>query len=188
MTNSVRDRLINSAVGLVQRHGVAGTSVAHLLEHSGVARRSIYLHFPQGKTELITSAVTNAGNRIADLVEELVTTHSPPAALGAFVDFWKHLLTSSDFTAGCPIAAAAYGGTEAPAAREQADRIFEHWQELLVPQLVRHGADESQAAALATTTVAAVEGAVMLCLAARNTTPLDRVHSQLHALLPAQRD
>jgi len=126
MTDSVRDRLINSAVELLQRHGVAGTSVAGLLEHSGVARRSIYLHFPAGKCELITASVTDVGYRIGHLIEELITEQSPAEALRAFIGFWQQLLIDSEFMAGCPIAAAAYGGAEAPAARDQADRVFEH--------------------------------------------------------------
>src|SRR5699024_2341927 len=94
-------------------------------------------------------------------------------------------LTGSDFAAGCPIAAAAYGGQEAPTAREQADEVFRRWQDLLTPRLIEYGVDESDAQSLATTTIAAVEGAVMLCLAARETAPLDRVHSQLDTLLQA---
>jgi len=186
MAEPARDRLINSATELVQRHGVAGTSVADLLERSGAARRSIYLHFPGGMSELITTSVADAGNSMSTLIEEMVTTHSPPEALTAFVEFWRELLTSSDFAAGCPIAAAAYGGMEIPPAREQAQRVFEHWQELLVPRLVTDGADESDATAMATTTIAAIEGAVMLCLADRSTTPLDRVHTQLTTMLHAQ--
>ncbi|MEE2058481.1 TetR/AcrR family transcriptional regulator [Rhodococcus artemisiae] len=186
MTESVRERLIGSAVELVQRHGVAGTSVADLLERSGVARRSVYLHFPGGKNELITASVEEAGNTIGAMIERLVTTQSPPESLSAFIEFWKHLLTGSDFEAGCPIAAAAYGGQEAPEAREQAHRVFAHWQDLLVPRLTAYGIDEADASAVATTTIAAIEGAVMLCLADRDTAPLDRVHSQLQRLLPPQ--
>lgn len=185
MTESVRERLIGSAVELVQRHGVAGTSVADLLERSGVARRSIYLHFPGGKSELIAACVAEAGTTIGSVIEELVTTQTPTESLSAFIAFWKQLLTGSDFAAGCPIAAAAYGGQEAPTAREQADEVFRRWQDLLTPRLIEYGVDESDAQSLATTTIAAIEGAVMLCLAARETAPLDRVHTQLDTLLQA---
>ncbi|MGY0497426.1 TetR/AcrR family transcriptional regulator [Nocardia sp. FBN12] len=183
MAESVRERLIGSAVELLQRRGVAGTSIADLLERSGVARRSIYIHFPDGKNELITVSVAQAGDRISTFIEELVATQTPPEALSAFVGFWKHLLASSDFEAGCPIAAAAYGGLEAPTARQRAEQVFGRWQELLIFSLVAHGVDETEAAGIATTTIAAIEGAVVLCIAARSTAPLDRVHSQLNRLL-----
>lgn len=186
MTESVRERLISSTVELVQRHGVAGTSIADLLERSGVARRSIYLHFPGGKNELIAASVTEAGSTIGSLIEELVTTQAPADSLSAFIGFWKQLLTGSDFAAGCPIAAAAYGGQEAPEAREQADEVFRCWQDLLTPRLIEYDVDESEASSLATMTIAAIEGAVVLCLAARETAPLDRVHAQLDTLLRTQ--
>ncbi|NKY48992.1 TetR/AcrR family transcriptional regulator [Nocardia vermiculata] len=183
MTESVRERLIDSAIELIQRQGVAGTSVADLLSRSGVARRSIYLHFPGGMGELITTSVDDAGARISAMIEALAPDGTPSEALGSFIAFWEMLLQTSDFTAGCPIAAAAYGGQELPAARDSAGRIFEHWQQLLTPVLVSHGAERSDAEAVATTIIAAIEGAVMLCLAARSTTPLERVHSQLEVLL-----
>ena len=186
MTEPVRERLISSAVELMRRHGVAGTSIADLLAHSGVSRRSIYLHFPDGKNELITTSVSQAGDTMASMIEDLVADMRPDDALSAFIAFWKHVLEGSDFAAGCPIAAAAYGGQDSPQAREQADVVFTRWRRLLAPRLVAHGAEEAAAESLATTTVAAVEGAVMLCLAARDTAPLDQVHSQLNALLRAQ--
>jgi AcrR family transcriptional regulator len=55
---SVRDRLIISAVELLQTHGVAGTAVSDLLERSDTARQSIDTDFPGGKNALITAAVT----------------------------------------------------------------------------------------------------------------------------------
>lgn len=185
MTESVRERLISSAVELVQRHGVAGTSVADLLERSGVSRRSIYLHFPEGKNALITASVSEAGDSMAAMIEQLVADLPPAEALSAFSAFWKELLANSDFAAGCPIAAAAYGGQDAPEAREQADAVFTRWRRILARRLVAHEIEEAAAAALATTTIAAIEGAVMLCLAARDTAPLDHVHSQLTTLLRA---
>ncbi|WP_182346271.1 TetR/AcrR family transcriptional regulator [Tomitella gaofuii] len=186
MTESVRERLIRSAVELVQRHGVAGTSISELLTHSDVSRRSVYLHFPGGKNELIAASVSESGDAMASMIEELVASMPPEDALNAFVVFWKELLTGSDFTAGCPIAAAAYAGQDAPEARARADAVFAHWRRLLAPRLAVQGMDAAAAAAMATTVVAAIEGAVMLCLAARDTAPLDHVHTQLAALLKAQ--
>ncbi len=186
MTESARPRLIRSAIELLRSRGVAGTSVADLLEHSGVSRRSIYLHFPDGKNELITTSVAEAGDAMGTLIGGLIADADPSAALAAFVEVWKRLLADSDFAAGCPIAAAAYGGQESAAARDQADRVFARWQRLLADRLEEHGADAAAAVALSATLIAAIEGAVMLCLAARDTAPLDRVHEQLEILVRAQ--
>ena len=61
---SARDALIASATGLVCRHGVAGTGLNALLQDSGVARRTVYLNFPGGKSELITEATRVAGRAL----------------------------------------------------------------------------------------------------------------------------
>ena len=48
-----------------------------------------------------------------------------------------------------------------------------------------HGADPDQAPELATLVVAAVEGAIAMCRARRDTAPLDRVAHRLEALIDA---
>ena len=57
---SARDRLIAATVGQVRRHGVAGTSVSGILDDSGLARRTLYLNFPNGKPELVAAATEHA--------------------------------------------------------------------------------------------------------------------------------
>ncbi|VFA91140.1 Uncharacterized HTH-type transcriptional regulator yxaF [Nocardia farcinica] len=186
MTQSARQRLIDSTIELVRTHGVAGTAVADLLTHSGTARQSIYQHFPGGKTELVAEAVRSAGSWIGRMIDEIATTHSVRELLGAFVAYWKWTLERSDYRAGCPIAAAALSGDEAPEAKENARESFANWQARLVTLAVAQGMPEPAADALATTVVAAVEGAVMLCLATRSTDPLTRVHGQLDELIRFQ--
>lgn len=173
---TARERLIESAIELVRRHGVAGTGLAELLEHSGTARRSVYLNFPGGKSELITEATRTAG-RLLDPAPEGDVRES----LVAFVETWKETLRSTDYTAGCPVVAAALGRSEAPAAADAAGEVFTVWQTAIAEQLRAVGIGEPES--LATTIVAAVEGAVVLCLATRSTDPLDRTARMLDELL-----
>lgn len=108
----------------------------------------------------------------------------PPAELArVFIDYWKHLLISSDYRSGCPIAAAAIGGHEAPEARAVAGEMFERWERRLSRNAIEHGMPESAATGFATMAIAAVEGAVLMSIAAGNTVPLDRVSAQLLDLL-----
>ncbi|MFD4785369.1 TetR/AcrR family transcriptional regulator [Rhodococcus qingshengii] len=118
-----RDRLISTTIDLIRRCGVSGVTVTELLSQSDTARQSIYTHFPRGKNELIEVASRAAGMWITSTVEVLCS--APLAeALGAFVDYWKSLIESSDFTAGCPIAAASFGGHEVPGAVNAASLAF----------------------------------------------------------------
>lgn len=177
---TARERLIESAIELLRRNGVAGTGLAELLEHSGTARRSVYVNFPGGKSELITEATRVAGSRIdSTFVGE---------SLAGFVETWKETLCSSDFTAGCPIVAAALGRTESPSAADAAGEVFTAWQTMLAERLRADGVDEDDAESLATTLVAAIEGAVILCLAAQSTDPMDRTLRMLDRLIAAARE
>lgn len=184
MAQSVRSRLVNAAVELLQRRGAAGTSVSELIERSCTARRSIYQHFPGGKSQLLAAAVDDAGGKLSKFIEQMVTTQPPAEALSAFIGFWKQLLKSTEFTAGCPIAAAAYGGHDAPDARDRAATVFTRWRDIIQAQLVASGADEEDARSIATVVIAAIEGAVVMSLAQRSTIALDEVHTQLMILMP----
>jgi AcrR family transcriptional regulator len=51
-TASARERILNSAYQLFSRHGLQAVGINAVVEHSGVAKRTLYRHFPS-KDELI---------------------------------------------------------------------------------------------------------------------------------------
>lgn len=180
----VRDRLTTATAALMQRHGVAGTGIAQILDTSGVTRRSIYLNFPGGKAELVTAATQFAGGEMTRTIRDLVETPNP---VSAFARMWSAVLAGTDFTGGCPIVAAACGADEAPEAAAAAAEVFATWSGLLAGRFVRDGIAEDVAQSLSTTIVAAMEGAVILARAARSTTPLEQVAHHLEGLIATHR-
>lgn len=185
---TARERLIDSAIELLRRNGVAGTGLAELLEHSGTARRSVYLNFPGGKSELMAEATRTAGRLLDSTLADMAADVDGRGSLAAFVESWKETLRSSDYTAGCPIVAAALGRTESPSAADAAGEVFAAWQTALAGHFRAEGAGSDEAESLATTVVAAVEGAVILCLAAQSTDPLDRTLKMLDRLIAQYRE
>ncbi|MFD6397420.1 TetR/AcrR family transcriptional regulator [Nocardia sp. NPDC060249] len=183
MTPSPRERLIAGTIALIRERGVAGTGITDLLARSDTARRSVYQNFPGGKAELVEESTRAAGAMMSSIIAEYTAGEDPVASLAAFIQIWKDTLTSSDFTAGCPIVAAALGGTEAPSAPAAAAEVFADWTNLLAAQLTRSGLDESAARSLAMTAVCAVEGAAIVSISSRSVRPLDEVGSQLAALV-----
>ncbi|KAA0112517.1 TetR/AcrR family transcriptional regulator [Mycolicibacterium sp. P9-22] len=180
----VRDRLATATAALMQRHGVAGTGIAQILDTSGVTRRSIYLNFPGGKAELVTAATRLAGDEMSQTIRGLVESPDP---VNAFARMWGAVLSGTDFTGGCPIVAAACGADEAPEAAAAAAEVFATWSGLLAERLVRDGIAEDVAQSLSTTIVAAMEGAVILARAARSSTPLEQVAHHLEELIATHR-
>jgi len=181
-----RDRLISSAVDLIRRNGVAGTGLSLLLELSGTARRSLYLNFPGGKAELIADATATAGRATAAKIDQLARDGDPVTVIRRFVADWTAALQRSEFTAGCPIVAAALGRSEADAAADTAGAVFTDWEHRLTGHLEAAGLSSHDAAQLATTTIASVEGAVVMCQATRSGEPLRRVEQALIALYRRQ--
>ena len=76
-----------------------------------------------------------------------------------FVEFWEQLLAESDFTAGCPVVAAAIGSAdEEPQLTSVAGSIFGHWRDALTRAFVSDGFDEPDAASLAIMCIAVAGG------------------------------
>ncbi|MEU0493913.1 TetR/AcrR family transcriptional regulator [Mycobacterium sp. NPDC006124] len=180
----VRDRLTSATATLMQRHGVAGTGIAQILETSGVTRRSIYLNFPGGKAELVSAATRSAGDEMTATIREYL---DQPNLVAAFTQMWSDVLVSTNFNGGCPIVAAACSRDEAPEAAAAAADVFADWGRLLTERFTGDGVEPTVAQSLSTTVVAAVEGAVILSRAARSTTPLDQVAHHLEELIAANR-
>ena len=55
-THDVRERLLDSAIALIERGGPAAATPAAVADHAGAAKMSIYRHF-EGKDELVTAAL-----------------------------------------------------------------------------------------------------------------------------------
>ncbi|WP_405491089.1 TetR/AcrR family transcriptional regulator [Nocardia sp. NBC_00511] len=178
-----RDRLIDSAIALMRCNGIAGTGIAQLLDHSGISRRSIYLNFPGGKSELVAEATRTAGQASSALMRTITGGTDLASAIAAFPGMWREVLVSSDFTAGCPIVAAALGRSESPEAADVAGETFVEWEGILAERLEAEQVAPETARSLATTIVAAVEGAVVMSLATRTTAPLERAGKQLAELV-----
>ncbi len=64
MVTGTRVRMINAAVELLQRRGVAGMSFSDVLAASGAARGAIYHHFPRGKEQLAAEAAARHGRDV----------------------------------------------------------------------------------------------------------------------------
>lgn len=182
---SARQRLIETTIALVRRRGVGSASVSRILEDSGLARRTLYLNFPDGKPELVAAATESAGAEFMSMLEGLMAEGDPVASVEAFVRAWETVLAESDYSAGCPLVAATLGRSDAPAAAEAAADAFTRWVRLIAQPIEAAGLDDGDAQGLATTVVATIEGAVIMSMAARSPIPLQRAGRDLAVLIRA---
>ncbi|MBC6448655.1 TetR/AcrR family transcriptional regulator [Actinokineospora xionganensis] len=185
MANSPRQRLVLSAITLMCERGVHATGLTDLLTHSKTARASIYQHFPDGKSELMTEATYAAGRTISAMLEDLLATRSPASAIAGMIDYWKQVLTGSRYTMGCPILAAAQAATE-PEVQVASSAVFATWVDKIAAAIADQNRDPTRARAVASLAVSSIEGAIAQSRSAKSTQPLDDVHTVLTRLIAAE--
>jgi TetR/AcrR family transcriptional repressor of lmrAB and yxaGH operons len=181
--SDAKARMIKSQALLQRERGIAGTALPDVLEHSGAPRGSIYHHFPGGKAELTQAATQFASDWITRKLEQALTDGDVLAAHETFVDAWLAILRESQFGAGCAVAAGALAGPTDAGARQAAKTGFEKWETLLRDAYESHGIAPVRAENLAVTSIASIEGALILSRAEGSTRPLEHVAAHLQHLL-----
>jgi AcrR family transcriptional regulator len=184
--------MIAGAADLMSRRGVHATSLRTVVQHTSTPRGSLGHHFPGGKQELLEDAVRYATESVAIPLEALMTDRGAVDGLRAFIGWWRKVLETSAFEAGCPVLAVAVEpiagdeGSDEPAGerlRQLAHAAFERWEAILATALRRDGVPAARARRLGALTVASIEGTVAMCRAARSSQPLDDVQRELEAIL-----
>lgn len=146
----------------------------------------MYHHFPGGRNQILIEALRYAGDSITANIDKAVD-RGAKALLREFVKFWERLLTECDFTAGCPVVAAAIGSADEELTLSiEAGRILGHWCTALSRAFVADGFDDGVATSLAVTSISALEGAIVLCRSTRSVVPLRQVGDELEFLVNAK--
>ncbi|ALG15361.1 TetR family transcriptional regulator [Kibdelosporangium phytohabitans] len=174
--------MIHSAVRLLRERGYSGMGFREVVKHSGAPRGSIYHHFPGGKAQLGVEAIGEFGTFVRDVIVAVAAAHpgDPVGALRAFIGAWRQIVEAENYHAGCPVVAVGIEEHEdAPQLMEAVVAAFDQWRTALAELLTSAGVPESRATTMATTAIAATEGAVIMCRARRDMRPLDEVAAEL---------
>jgi TetR/AcrR family transcriptional regulator, lmrAB and yxaGH operons repressor len=172
MTSGVRDRMVAGAVRLLAQRGLQATSFSSVLAATDAPRGSIYHHFPGGKDELVAAAIAASERHAIGLLDQQEGAPAVDVAQ-SFLAAWRALLMYSDFDAGCALVAVTVAADSGPL-RERTAEAFRAWQDTLSRALAAGGLGADDASS-----VAASEGAVVICRARRDIRQFDLVASQL---------
>jgi TetR/AcrR family transcriptional regulator, lmrAB and yxaGH operons repressor len=177
MARGVRERMVASAGALLARRGLQSTSFSEVLEHSGAPRGSVYHHFPDGKDQMIGSALDAAGSRAIELLDQKAGAPAEEIARW-FLHIWREVLIRGKFEAGCAVLAVAVAA-DSPELLDHTARVFRTWRRRLAELLEQGGLRARDAQRFAAVLVASSEGAVVLARAEQSTEPFDLVAEQL---------
>jgi AcrR family transcriptional regulator len=184
-----RERMVRSAAQLIRRKGVSGTGMREIVVEADAPRGSLQHYFPGGKEELVSDALLWMGDVAARRIKRSLSelkSRTPSALLASIVDAWRRDLTNEQFSAGCPlVAAAADTAATSKQLRQVLRRAFDGWLEPLSESLVDLGVPLERSDNLAIVIIAALEGAIILARIRRDLTPFDALVLELGPLLDA---
>jgi AcrR family transcriptional regulator len=177
--------MVQSAATLMRERGIHGVGLREVVAHSGGPRGSLGRYFPGGKTQLMTEAIDAV---LAGLNDELDRTlpeaQTFPEAIGLIVAPWRSVLVDHEFALGCPLAATVVDAAENDKLRLHVSDLLARWQGAVADIYVKFGASPAVADEHATVFLSALEGALILARAHRNTVPLDAVERYFAAAAP----
>lgn len=109
--SDTRIKMLISAAEVMRERGAAGVTIDEVLARSGAPRGSVYYHFPDGRNQILAEALHYAGEAITADIDK-AAARGAKVLMRQFVEFWERVLADSDFSAGCPVVAAAIGSAE----------------------------------------------------------------------------
>lgn len=179
-----RERLVASALRLLQRQGYSGTGVSEIARAGEAPMGSFYHYFPGGKEQLAAAAMETGAQAFDALIAQALHSSADVAdCLAAIALDTARVLQSSDWERGCPVATTAletvFGSAQLQAVAREA---FERWTGLVRDRLIEAGHGTADATELATTVLAMIEGAELLARVQRSTEPLQIVAKSMHRL------
>lgn len=183
--NQTRDRMIEAAARLFQRHGYHGVGLMDIVREGAAPRGSIYHHFPGGKEELAVEAVQSGRRRITELFEQAAERSSIAAEL--VLEIGRGLadgLEESGFVEGCPLATVTLETAPASEAlRAASEAAYADWLQVLSALFAERGVPFERSWTLALLALAAWGGALVMSRARCDTEPLRLISDELAELL-----
>ncbi|MGD0473169.1 MAG: TetR/AcrR family transcriptional regulator [Candidatus Velthaea sp.] len=188
-----RRRIVREAAGLFNTRGFAGTSVADVSAATGLEKGGVYNHFGS-KDDLALAAFDYAAAVLRERLETAFRAHADGAdRLRAMFDVYRVLSEQPFLKGGCPILNTAVEADDThPALLRRARAAMNGWLRLVVEaleagRLAGQFRADLDAAAVANTIVAALEGGILLAKLYREPQRMRTVIDQISSYVDAQR-
>ena len=175
MATTTKDRILDTTAELFRRYGYTGTGLKQVVAEANAAFGSLYHFFPGGKEQLAEEVIRWSGGLYLQLIDAIFDP--APDVATAVSDFFTGaaaVLRETGYADACPIATVALevASSNEPLREATAD-VFESWIAAATERFAAAGIDAGRARELATSTLAALEGAFILSRAARSTEPME---------------
>jgi TetR/AcrR family transcriptional regulator, lmrAB and yxaGH operons repressor len=159
-----KELFITATSTLLRRQGYHGTSLKDIATQAGAPIGSLYFLFPDGKDQLVLAALHASGDGVAAILDGVLSVEaSPDMVVRRYLTLIEAVLVGSDYIDGCPISTVALEVAPHHAELSAAIAgIFDTWLAVLERHLRRVGLTKTKARTLATLSLTAVEGALIV--------------------------
>lgn len=179
--------MLVSAAELLRRQGYSATGWREVVADSGTPWGSQWHHFPGGKEQLAAEALSRSRVEYLHGLQAAFGSMHPADAVVAWAKAAGASLESSDWAHGCPLATVTLETAHwSDALAETCDDAFTEWTTAMGDVFVEYGLPRRDATRLASTVLAAMEGALLLARARRNVEPLRTVAREIAGLVRAK--
>jgi TetR/AcrR family transcriptional repressor of nem operon len=183
---ATRERIVQAAAELISEKGVAGMSLDDVRSRTGASRSQLY-HYFEDRDDLVRAVVDATTDLVLGRQDELLDHLDTWAGIDRWFDFMVQHQIQEQARGGCPIGSLAGQLAESdPDARAAIAAGFGRWEAHIRDGLTRmkaHGKlrKDADPAALATATMASIQGGLLL-------TQVRRDPQQLRIALNAARN
>lgn len=186
--SETRDRLLQTGERLFQLQGYVATGLKQLAAEAQAPWSSMYHFFPGGKEQMGAEIIRYAGGRYAAMIDAAFAgIPDPVEAVAAMFQAECAILEGSDFRNGCPVASVTLDvASTVEALRQPCAEAFGAWIAAFARGFRAAGIEPQLAEDLASFVLAALEGAIVLSRAAKDTAPLRRSVESVRRALTAQ--
>jgi len=182
-----RQRIVDASAALMRRQGYEATGMKEIVTTANAPFGSVYHFFPGGKEQLGAETIRWSGAEYGKLLA---------VALGASTDLTSGVrtffagaaerLVTTGYADACPIATIALEvSSQSEVLRRACAEVFEMWIEDATRRFGDYGIPADTARRLVVAMLALLEGAFVLCRAARSTEALQIASDTAVTLLSA---
>ena len=182
-----RERILDTTAELFRRHGYTGTGLKQIVARANAPFGSIYHFFPGGKEQLGAETIRWSGGEYGKLLAAALETSTDlTAGVRAFFTGAAEHLATTGYADACPIATIALEvSSHSEVLRQACDEVFGMWIEEGTRRFTGQGIPAGTARRLAVALLSLLEGAFVLCRAARSTEALEIASDTAVALIAA---
>jgi AcrR family transcriptional regulator len=169
-----RQRIVDASAALMRRQGYEATGMKEIVTTASAPFGSVYHFFPGGKEQLGAETIRWSGAEYGKLLAAaLATSTDLTAGVRAFFTGAAEHLVATGYADACPIATIALEvSSHSEVLRQACAEVFGMWIEEGTRRFADYGIPPATARRLVVAMLALLEGAFVLCRAARSTEAL----------------